>query len=460
MPNWSLKNWIIPFLWVTILLFNINNFFFWDTIQLSSKQAYFFYDNNFSSFFLPENINSGHPPFFGIFLAFIWKVFGKSLMIGHLIMIIVVLGTIFQAQKLGNYILNKKYAFLLPLILLLNPIFLGHSLLVSPDNLLVFFILLSINSKIKEQNWLFAISCLGLSMLSMRGMMTVFALFVGEFLFAIISNIKIDYKQLYKYSLAAIFTLIFFVAHYLHNKWLGFHKDSPWIESFNMVNFKGYIYNLGIITWRILDFGNVFIIIPILFIAYKIKNQIWNEKYKTLFSYLLAFTIVFVIPVAGFKYLSAHRYFMPIYLLISILFMKLIFDSKYYKIGIISLLLLFSGNWWVYPVTISQGWDVSYAHVPFYKLTHDMYDLILENNIDPNEIGTEFPLKSDSKYLHLNDSFISFKEADLSLDKYILYSKVMNDFKDSDLSYIENHFKLIFSLKKNNIDLKLYERRS
>src|SRR4051794_38753575 len=94
-----------PFLCFYILLtfFVLHNSFFWDTIQLGSKQAHWFYDHNFKFFFLPEIIDSGHPPSFGIYLAICWKLFGKSLPVSHLAMLPFLLGIVIQV-----YLLLKK----------------------------------------------------------------------------------------------------------------------------------------------------------------------------------------------------------------------------------------------------------------------------------------------------------------------------------------------------------------
>jgi hypothetical protein len=67
--------------------FNKEHFLFWDTVQLAGKHGLFFYENNFLSFVLPNEIDSGHIPFFGFYLAIIWKIFGKSLVVSHFAML-------------------------------------------------------------------------------------------------------------------------------------------------------------------------------------------------------------------------------------------------------------------------------------------------------------------------------------------------------------------------------------
>ncbi len=454
----KLVNFIVPAIWVGILLANIQQFFFWDTIQLASKHAHFYFENNFSQFFLPEEINSGHPPFFGMLLAALWKIFGKHLIIGHAFMALVTLGSLYRAHQLGKYFLDDNRAFLFPLILFCNPIFLGHSVLVSPDNVLLFLLISAIHFLINSRRDGFAIVCLLLAMLSMRGMMVVLALFIANVLFYRLEKRRITFKLFSKYALAGLFSATFLLAHYFHTRWIGFHDESPWHESFQLVNISGYLYNLGLIVWRLIDFGNIFILLPIPVLIWKLKDKLRDERFTLLFSLLIGFAIVLVLPLAAFQYLTGHRYFMPIYLVLSFAFIKLIFDLKYLKILSIVLLLLFLGNWWIYPRSISQGWDVSLSHLPFYQLTEEMLDYVEMEQIDAGKIGTQFPLKSESKYLYLSNEFPSFKEGVIGEDQFILYSRVMNDFKEEEYAILKQEYTLVKSLVKGNIDLELYEK--
>jgi hypothetical protein len=75
----SLK--LLPFylFFIIITIAVSKNSFFWDTIQLASKHAHWYFENNFRNFLLPNSIDSGHIPAFGMLLAFAWKIFQKSL---------------------------------------------------------------------------------------------------------------------------------------------------------------------------------------------------------------------------------------------------------------------------------------------------------------------------------------------------------------------------------------------
>ncbi|MEK7253678.1 MAG: hypothetical protein AAB316_02970, partial [Bacteroidota bacterium] len=91
-----------------------NHPFFWDTIQLASKHAHFFYDTDFQSLILPENIDSGHPPAFGMYLALVWKIFGKTLTVSHFAMLPFLWGIVFFILKIGERLGGKENAQWLP----------------------------------------------------------------------------------------------------------------------------------------------------------------------------------------------------------------------------------------------------------------------------------------------------------------------------------------------------------
>ena len=123
-----------------------DNFFFWDTMQLASQHAHFFYENNnFSTFLLPDEMDSGHPPTFGFYLALMWQLFGKTLTVSHLSMLPFLLGSVWQAWKLGEKIVGEGWTLWFLLLLVVCPVIAGQAVLASPDIVLLFFFLMALN---------------------------------------------------------------------------------------------------------------------------------------------------------------------------------------------------------------------------------------------------------------------------------------------------------------------------
>ena len=157
-----------------------DHFFFWDTVQLASQHAQFFFENNFSTFLLPDEMDSGHPPTFGFYLAIVWKIMGKSLENSHLGMLPFLFGIIWQAWRVGEKVLGDGWAYLFLLLLMVNPVVASQCVLVSPDVVLIFFFLLALNAIFREKIFFLSFALLGLAAISMRGMMVVAALFLFQ----------------------------------------------------------------------------------------------------------------------------------------------------------------------------------------------------------------------------------------------------------------------------------------
>ena len=103
---------------VILVIGTVNYPFFWDTIQLASKQAHFFYESDFHTIILPNEIDSGHIPSLGIYLALIWKITNKSLLVSHLAMLPFVIGIVWQSVQLVQKLFISRWQYYAVAILL------------------------------------------------------------------------------------------------------------------------------------------------------------------------------------------------------------------------------------------------------------------------------------------------------------------------------------------------------
>lgn len=120
---------------------------------------------------------------------------------------------------------------------------------------------------------------------------------------------------------------------------------------------------------------------------------------------------------------------------------------------------MLSGHFWVYPISISQGWDTTLAHVPYYELREEAKSYLKLHNIDEQEVGTVFPAKTQNKYLYLNDDVSGFKELDFQNDHYVLYSNIYNDFTDTQLKSLFETWNINLALKKRGVQMILFSRK-
>lgn len=457
------------YLFFTILvLTSSNNFFFWDTVQLASRHAQWYYDNNFRYFLLPDSIDSGHIPFFGLSLAIIWKIFHKSLFISHLFILPFLLGIVYQSYKLVQHFFSKKNLFFVLIIFLLDPTLLSQSILVSPDIMLVFFFLYALNMILKNNRIHLIFGILGLSLISMRGMMVCIILFIFD--------LYLNYSPFHNkngfiklldaikpYLPAAFLSLAFFIYHYSQKGWIGYHPDSPWAPCFEKVDFNGFIRNIFILTWRLIDYGRIFLWISFfgIFIL-KFREIKFNTGLKVLLILCSVFILLFPLTMLTHKNLLGHRYLLPVYLVFSLLTCYLVFEQfennklKYLFLTVITAGLL-TGNLWVYPEKIAQGWDSTLAHMPYYKLRSQMINYIRQNRIPYSDIGTEFPNLASFKYIDLENEDIGFVKKDLKINRYIFYSNVMNDFTDEEIELLYSKWIIEKELRLFQVKIILFK---
>jgi hypothetical protein len=463
-------------LYLSFFLFTVNYPFFWDTIQLASKHAHYFYESGFNSIILPNEIDSGHIPSLGIYIALSWKIFGKSLLVSHLAMLPVVLGIIYQAILLVRRLFSEQWHHYALIILLADGTLMAQCTLVSPDVLLVFFFLMAINNLIAGRKLLYAISLAGLTLASMRGMMCVAALFLAQVAFNFSKRSSIDesassgksmhdLRTLLKMYLPAFLLASCFLSwHYYRTGWIGYHKEMPWYPLFERVGFTGALYNILILGWRLIDFGKLFIwISAIAGIWYYFRKRPSLPASFLRLIIILACIIVTLSPaIILYKNLSGHRYLMPVYILFSLAVTFLIFEltsnRKWKKVLFVFMLAgLLTGNFWIYPDNIAKGWDSTLAYLPYFPLREKMMQFMERERIAIDETGTLFPNTGPLENIDLSGSGASFAELDLKSNRYVFYSNVYNGFSDNELSELKNKWTVVQSYRFMMVKVILYE---
>ena len=460
-----------PFLLLTLFIYSIStSFFFWDTIHIVSLPAHFFYENNFSKLILPDRYDSGHLPAFSMYLAVVWNFFSKSLIVSHFAIFPFVIGILYQAYLLiGRIISNQYYILIVLLLTLIEPTFLSQIAVVSPDIPMLFFFLLGINSIKTKKEGLFSLAIIGLFLMSMRGAMSAVALLIVELIIDVNYNgVKSIIKQLscksLKYLPGAFIFFGFHFYHYQQTGWAMLHEDSPWAPTHVANDLSGAIYNIGIFIWRLIDSGRLFVWIVLLFILIRYRNSIIKDKkIQPLIFYILALLFLFFTLFMKYKYFTLHRYLSPIYFLVTIftgyLIVEFIKSNKLKKVLFgFCFIGLITGNFWVYPAKVAQGWDSTLAHLPYYSLQQKMLTYLNEQNIEINGVGAEFPALEKQDYIMLNGNNNALKKQEVGSDIYIVYSNVNNDFSDEELDSLQINYSLKKEFKSMQIVVQLYEK--
>lgn len=459
--------WLLGYLGLAVIgiVYTLEHDFFWDGIQLGAKQAWWFYEKDFSTVWLPEAIDSGHPTFFPIYLAFTWTLFGPSLWISHCAMVPFILAVVFFSWRIAIHLKSDfPVAIYFPFLLFLDPTLLSQLLQLGPDVALMAFFMMGLYAVLAGKQYWKLVAVLGLGMISMRGMMCAFALFMFEFIVAL--RLK---KDLWPWLLSAVccygpgvlLALTYLLLHFKAKGWFGYHQNSSWALSFEVVNGFGVLKNGVILGWRLLDFGRVFIWLGLFWFWFKRKKV---EQKVNLVLLAIALLLVLGWPFIVYTGVSQHRYLLPFYIVLHLIFLISISQSAYSyrkKQGLFILfgLLLFSGNFWIYPKNIDQGWDSTLAHWPYHSLRKDATLFLAENEIPLTAVGTAFPAIGELKFRNPEDQGSGFKTYDIEEDEYIFFSNVINGFSDADQRILEQaNWEVIFQKEKKGVKVHIYQK--
>lgn len=438
---------------------------------MASKHAHFYYDNHFSQLLLPTEIDSGHPPAFGMYIAACWKLFGQTLPVSHLAMLPFLWGIVLLLFAIGRHFGSQGAAWMFALLAFADPVFAAQSVLVSPDIVLVFFFLLGLWGIVRQKPWAIAIAIAGLALISMRGMMAAALLFAWEAI-AIHRDTRSRIRALWPYIPGGILAAGYLAFHFSSTGWIGYHPGSPWAPSFERVDAWGFARNVIVYLWRMLDFGRVFVWAALLYLLWQWRGrkiQLKEEEQRKVRQLVLLFLLS--LPFLGFtllmyKGLSSHRYLLPSFIALALLCHTLLsYMLKAHRSQLAAHSSLFiivfgllSGHLWIYPPHISQGWDASLAHWPWYGLRQQALEFFQAENIPLEQVGTAFPEIGPLKYRDLSGRETGMKTKDLEADRYILWSNVMNDFSDAEREELQLHWQVKKHWKQGGVQIVLYER--
>lgn len=441
--------------------------FFWDSILLASRYGQWYYDTNFSSLFVPETI-AGYPPLFGMLLALSWKLFGKTLLVSHLVILPFALGIVHQVLSLCRKFVPANLAPWAALLLLADPTLLAQCTQVAPDVLLVFFYLFSLNRILANQRTSLIFSLVLLGMLSPRGTIAAALLFLTDvawnYLFTTQAKRQPFWKLFLSYVPAGGLVLLWQWLHYRHFGWIGYNPDSSWGAYTRFAGVTGMVRNAVIILWRTLDFGRGFIWLGMLVAGIMVyrKNRRFPQPARALatllFLPLLGFSLVFL----PYTNPIGHRYYLVVFLLAALLAFYLLTQlrSKGLRRGLYGFMLLglLSGHFWVYPEGIAKGWDASLAHRPYFALRQQAIRYLDNRQIPLETVGSDYPNLSPLAQTDLLPDTRQFKSKDLQTDTYVLYSNVFNGFTDAEIQELKTRWQPVESWKRGQVFLILYRK--
>lgn len=460
------KNGFWIFLPITfVFILSINLPFFWDTIHLSAGQALWFYNNTFSDLLLPNRLDTGHPTLFSMLLALNWMLIGKGLWQSHLLMLPFLFLLVNELIKVTTLYFGDKY-FWVAMLIVLNPILLAQSFLVSPD-IVVFGIFFLLLRAIKtEKNIPIVWGTMVLCLISLRGMMVSASMFL--FLLGTIwksSNHSFNirhYKRLMAFFPGFMLGFAFLYLHYTYKGWIGFHANSPWADSFAKSNGHDLLFNVGKLIWRIIDFGMIFFFM-VTMIKLWTKKITYSSRTKELIWLLASLFVFLVIPQLMYKYLLLHRYLFPFIITLVLISFSLLeehLNTSQFKQSIyIAIPLMIVGMFVTYPDHIAKGWDATPSHFAYYGQRKKALAYMHKNKIPLSETGGGFPYYAPSSILDLSEDTSSFAPLDFTKNNYILYSNISNDFNKPELLALKQDWIKLAQFGQWPVRFEIYKRR-
>jgi hypothetical protein len=434
---------------------------FWD-MGYVSRVSNFIYDTHFSSIIFPATDN-GTPPLYSLYLATLWIVFGKSLLVCHLAILPFVIGVIYQFYKLAIKFIKKKYIPFAFLVLLVEPTFSTQTLLAGYDIVFCFLFLAGLNSIFGNNRKLLALSMLSMPVLSSRGFSLVASLFIVDLYInhSEYINMKKFIKSTLVYLPAFLLFITWLICHYRITGWFAVSGNREKLHHLNGLG--GMLRNFIYILWKIIDFGRVMLFLFI-FLLFFISLKTKDTKGANLFFILIFSVLPYILFFLPFSYPVSHRYFMITYLTGILTFVYFVGSLKLKMIRVIILTLtvisLLAGNFWIYPERFGNGWDSSLKVMPYFKLKEKFDSYIKTSKINQGEIGANFPMNFDNYDTRLSGEHFQFTDIDkkpFNKFRYIVQSNICNTFTPEEIDNLKTRWILDKEFYSCRVYIKLYK---
>ena len=456
---------------------------FWDA-KSKFLRADWLYTHQFSSLIVPTHLNSGHPPLWLWGLAGFWTVFGKSLWAARLLLLIVNIGVWVQLLRLARSLFVKNVPIVLVFLLAIEPTLLAQTTNLNNDMLLLFFVLLALNSLIAARGLWFTVALVGMLFTNLRGIYCLLAIGCIHALlyrFKLLEVLKPAGSVLPKRFNKSYRSVLlpYLVSLGLFGLFLGYqYQELGWVIVTPNKTYAGHreaaglmriVKNTAAFAKNLLEYGRFLVWLPLLFLLVKIrvtKSKTLSASSQILLVSLVVFLTVFFLGMVPFSNPMGPRYFMICYILATVLFINLLYETNWISamrrklvIAVVGLGFI-TGHFWIYPATIAQGWDSSLAYLNYFPLEQQMFDYLEKNQINTQNIGTNLPLGNRWVSLAKNNNSEDpkFSELDLTTNAFVLLSNVENSTSDQDIKTLRNQWEVVTEIKQLGVFLTLYKK--
>src|SRR3989344_1168104 len=284
-------------LFLFLLVININNLnlpYHWDDFNYVIPAVDHIYKDS-PTIFLWE-YGQGHPPFFYILGGLIFKLFGDSLIVAHLISLMFAFITLLFTYYLGKELFSRKVGVISSLILLFTPIFISYSTLFYLEVPLMAFSVMAIYFALKNKNYLSIIFGSLAVLTKETGIIIAFAIFC----------VKLLKEKNFKSLIYLIPVFVFFL-------WLLTNKLYYGYFMYPISTSLIYLYPIKNLVNAIAELKNLFFdqfrwILPSIIILSLInKNSFKKNKYYLTFCFIIS--LISFISIFFLKSLNLNTYY-------------------------------------------------------------------------------------------------------------------------------------------------------
>jgi len=451
----------IAFLIVFLILLKwntLNQPYYWDALGYVTSAAQHVLDNKFSSLIPPND--AGHPPAFLLLLAVTWFVFGNSLYVSHVLVILIGAVSLIYAYKLGTYLYNPKVGIAAASLLLFNQLFFAQLGTLNLDLPLVSLGIISTYYYLKDKKGPYIVIASLMLLVKETSLILIISFFVHSFIKDYINkelkfNLRYASNKVYL-LLPALPLVLWYLYHWISVGWIiyspnfVFHQsgffERFFINSFNHFIFDFTVDNVNKYNWIV----SLFILITF----FKTKKD----------DILLLFVTIILAHTVLFSYSDdLPRYFLPILPFYYILGSNAIFtfSSRFKKkniaffVIILSILLLFTLT---YHGQRSRGClETNLEYLDMIE-THKQAVTYIEENFYNMTILTSWPMTFELKNIGAGYAFKETNVLDyrnlpknFSMEKHIVYFS-----PQSSTPYLINSL----NKEKNLILIKRFEKNN
>lgn len=469
---------LLPYM--VLLIVTQSNGLFYDTTQFAGDVPNWYYFNNFSTIVLPDLFDSGHPPGFGLYLAALWKLFGRTLEVSHWAMLPFLFLNAYQTVRFAHILFpnaNRK-AWGLSILLLTQTTLLAQSTLVSPDVIVYGAGLWMLNSVFRKDNTGLSLAVILVACISTRGMSIAFILFFVKWLYdfrtANTTVLTTGFKALLPFLAGGLVGAGYMLFHYQLKGWVVPTAGTPWGYAFEKVSGMELLKHQVVLLVRIVDLGNVLSVLLALalMVLYRFRTTQFDfaseakQRLHMLMVLSLLLFVCTVFPLTLYKGLLSQRYLLFFTTVVIAtgysLLMHYKIQVKTQAILLMSMIVVqLSGSFWVYPKNLSLSWDCMLTHLPYYELRQDFIQYFEEHDIDRTAVVTEFPMHKSGQTIDYSADTLRYQvlnEVPLDSVEYLWYSNVCNALLKQK-PYFEEHFTQLKYIKNGRVEMILYRRK-